>query len=222
MRPGHFLRAAKMSLFQFLRQFCCDLHRAGALSRAEAPHRDTGGLDTLDWGTSGMAHLGGWLPGHQQGVPPEKTSSALARGIRVGALDVAGLQRGDDGDRAGTQGGRERGAVPLQAGAGHLGPTLPGRQVAEGGPGQQRAHSLACRVVPAGKRREKEIGRVRKRSTCSDLTDDRDVIPSGTNFNSSFFSRGPSSSPHPHPHDFDKPLASTVAINEVMLFFSAS
>lgn len=102
-----------------------------------------------------MAHWGGWLPGRQQGVPPEKTSSALAGSIRVGALDVAGLQRGDDGDGAGTQGGRERGTVPVKAGAGHFGPALPGRQVAEGGPGQQRAHSLAGRVVPAGRGEEK-------------------------------------------------------------------
>lgn len=141
-----------------------------------------------------MANGRGRLPCRQQGVPPEEASSAVAEGVGVGALDVAGLQRGDDGDGAGAQGGWQGGAAPVQAGAGHFGPALPARQVAEGGPGQQSAHSLAGRVVPAGRGEEKR--RLRMTVTSSDLAAVGEVFPPGTNFtySSSSFSSPSSSS----------------------------
>lgn len=98
----------------------------------------------------------------QHGVPLEEPSVGLLAGVRASHLNVARLERGDDGHGSGAQGGREQSRPLVQTGAGHLGPPLSGRQVTERGPAEECAHSFVGGIIPLD-RRENRNGRLRTR-----------------------------------------------------------
>lgn len=67
----------------------------------------------------------------QHGVPLEEPPLVPVTHVHVPRLKVTRLERRDDGHRLGAQGGWKIGCSLVQAGAGHLGPSLSGREVSE-------------------------------------------------------------------------------------------
>lgn len=92
---------------------------------------------------------------------PGLAAAAAAAGVHASSLRVTGLERGDDGHGAGPQRRRQEGGALVQAGAGHLGPALPGREVSERGPAEEAADSPTGRIAPSGGRERKRNDRLR-------------------------------------------------------------
>lgn len=105
----------------------------------------------------------------QHGVPLEEASVGLLAGVRASRLNVARLERGDDGHGSGAQGGRQQRCPLVQAGAGHLGPPLSGRQVTERGPAEECAHSFVGGIIPERQKRENRNDRLRTRGSGTSL-----------------------------------------------------